>query len=80
MGDMTSVVYPVSGGLEDWAYGAGWDRTADATLPKCISETYPIDADFYNRSTTSHIATAVYLIEMDNSKNPPESSYGSRIV
>ena len=22
---MTSVVYPVGGGLEDWAYGAGWD-------------------------------------------------------
>ena len=25
MGDMTSVVYPVGGGMEDWAYGAGWD-------------------------------------------------------
>jgi len=27
-GDMTSVVYPVGGGLEDWAYGAGWDHAA----------------------------------------------------
>ena len=25
LGDMTSIVYPVGGGLEDWAYAAGWD-------------------------------------------------------
>jgi hypothetical protein len=24
-GNMADVVYPVGGGLEDWAYGAGWD-------------------------------------------------------
>ena len=34
-GDMTSVVYPVGGGLEDWAYGAGWDFSEDATLSEC---------------------------------------------
>ena len=80
MGDMTSVVYPVGGGLEDWAYGAGWDKATDATLAKCNPLTYPIESDFFTRSTTSHIATAIYLIEMDNSKNPPESSYGSRLI
>lgn len=26
LGDMTSTVYPVGGGMEDWAYGAGWDN------------------------------------------------------
>ena len=25
LGDMSSTVYPVGGGLEDWAYGAAWD-------------------------------------------------------
>jgi hypothetical protein len=32
LGDMTSVVYPVGGGLEDWAYGAGFDKNEGATL------------------------------------------------
>lgn len=33
LGDMTSTVYPVGGGMEDWAYGAGWDnKKADAGM------------------------------------------------
>lgn len=32
MGDMTGVVYPVKGGLEDWAYGAGWDNETNAAI------------------------------------------------
>mmetsp|Transcript_11442 Transcript_11442/g.11452 ORF Transcript_11442/g.11452 Transcript_11442/m.11452 type:complete len:178 (+) Transcript_11442:457-990(+) len=35
LGDMTTVVYPVNGGLEDWAYGAGWDEGSDATVHEC---------------------------------------------
>lgn len=31
-GDMTSIVYSVGGGLEDWAYGAGFDFALGATL------------------------------------------------
>ena len=31
-GDMTSIVYAVGGGLEDWAYGAGFDYADGATL------------------------------------------------
>jgi hypothetical protein len=26
MGDISSTIYPVQGGLEDWGYGAGWDH------------------------------------------------------
>lgn len=29
LGDMSSTLYPVKGGMEDWAYGAGWDYTDD---------------------------------------------------
>ena len=33
---MTSVVYPVNGGLEDWVYAAGWDyEDSNAALLKC---------------------------------------------
>jgi hypothetical protein len=30
-GDISSTIYPVEGGLEDWAYGAGWDHADFAT-------------------------------------------------
>jgi hypothetical protein len=29
LGDISSTIYPVRGGLEDWAYGAGWDFQED---------------------------------------------------
>jgi hypothetical protein len=32
LGDMTKTVYYVRGGLEDWAYAAGWDSAKGATL------------------------------------------------
>jgi len=39
---MTSTVYPVGGGMEDWAYGAGWDnKVADAGFNKCTPRTEP---------------------------------------
>lgn len=31
-GDISSTIYPVNGGLEDWAYGAGWDYETDGTF------------------------------------------------
>jgi hypothetical protein len=37
---MSSTVYPVRGGLEDWAYGAGWDYGHEATNLKCTPHTY----------------------------------------
>jgi hypothetical protein len=41
---MSSTVYPVGGGLEDWAYGAGWDnRDPDATLSSCTPRSYPLE-------------------------------------
>jgi len=79
-GDMTSVVYPVGGGLEDWSYGCGWDLVPGATLASCTPYTYSIDSTFFTAQTTNHISTAMYLIEMDRSKSPPEESYGSRDI
>ena len=29
---MTSTVYAVGGGFEDWAYGGGWDLARDAAM------------------------------------------------
>lgn len=44
LGDMTTTVYPVRGGMEDWGYAAGWDNQSnDATLFNCKPKTYPLD-------------------------------------
>jgi hypothetical protein len=80
IGDMTSTVYPVGGGLEDWAYGAGFDKTEGATLSQCKPRTYSISDDFFSSETDEFIRTAIYLIETDNHKNPDENSYGSRDI
>ena len=42
LGDMTSTVYPVRGGLEDWAYGAGFDYATHATHLNCNPVTYEL--------------------------------------
>ena len=50
LGDMTSTVYPVGGGMEDWGYGAGWDnsRGSDAGFDKCLPQTKPmLENKFY---------------------------------
>lgn len=42
LGDMTSTVYPVGGGMEDWGYGAGWDNVdSNAGFYKCTPRTKP---------------------------------------
>lgn len=67
VGDMTSTVYYVNGGFEDWAYGAGWDHASDANVKRCKPTTYTLADDFMN-SDISHVRCAVYLIETDYSK------------
>lgn len=43
---MSETVYPVQGGLEDWAYGAAWDnKGGDGTHYKCHPRTYPLAQD-----------------------------------
>ena len=41
---MSSTVYAVRGGMEDWGYGAGWDdRDSGATMDRCIPTSYPLE-------------------------------------
>lgn len=50
LGDMSSTVYPVNGGLEDWAYGASWDTQGGGTVDNCDPKTYPLSADGIDQS------------------------------
>ena len=79
LGDMTSTVYPVGGGMEDWGYGAAWDTVTNAGMAYCTPQTQPTLEDSFFESQ-ENIRSAVYLIETDDQKNPLDVYYGSRTV
>lgn len=67
VGRINSLVYPVDGGMEDWLYGAGWDKVE---LKKCNSNiAAEIASGVQNRAI-------VYLVETSNAKHPSDVSLG----
>ena len=43
---MNDLVYPVHGGLEDWAYGAAWDNVqGEGVIDDCAPKTYGLAPD-----------------------------------
>ena len=64
LGPMTDVVYAVNGGLEDWAYGGGWDLKG---LSNCSD---------YNFQNSEGLKQVLFLAETDFNRNPPASRYG----
>lgn len=80
MGDISSTIYPVNGGLEDWAYGGGWDSQGeDSTVKQCKPITYSLP-DSFNQADVSNVRAAIYIVETDNSKMPSERFLGSRLA
>ena len=41
LGSMSDIVYSVGGGMEDWAYAAGFDTGPDAGFNNCFPRTLP---------------------------------------
>ncbi len=81
IGDISSTIYPVNGGLEDWGYGAGWDyENSEATLFKCEPHTYLLSGVHQSKTEYETVRSAVYIIETDGNKKPLESTLGSRLV
>ena len=61
LGNAASTTYPMDASLTDWAYAASWD---DFALSKCKPQTMPpLEKDFFTRTTTENIATAIFRIE-----------------
>jgi hypothetical protein len=81
-GDISSTIYPVNGGLEDWAYGAGWDYTAkDSTLNECNPSSYALRGVTQGHDHYKNIRSAIYIVETDHKKHPDEDhTWGSRLV
>lgn len=76
---MSDVVYPVGGGMEDWAYGAAWDRSTDSTVHSCNPYSYPLERQVdLSAKAQSPVKALVYLVEADGHKAPPEWTLGGR--
>ncbi|PXF47949.1 Carboxypeptidase D [Gracilariopsis chorda] len=71
-GNMGKTVYPVNGGLEDWAYGASWAEEATQCEPSTLGG-YAKEKTKKDRMTKRCIT---YLVETADSKRPPESTLG----
>lgn len=73
-GNMNDLVYPVRGGMEDWAYAASWD--VDRVI-QCEPKTfggYPADKTVYGSST---LRVFNMLVESSNRKIPPPEMLGT---
>lgn len=71
-GNMGALVYPVHGGMEDWAYGASWSGQAVQCKPSTFGG-YPRAKTEYSRGTHRCIT---YLVETSRSKAPAENTLG----
>lgn len=72
VGTMGALVYPVHGGMEDWAYGASWSGQAVQCRPETLGG-YAAEKTVYTDGS-NRIAT--FLVETAMSKRPEESTLG----
>jgi hypothetical protein len=72
VGTMGGLVYPVHGGMEDWAYGASWSGQAVKCQPETLGG-YAAEKTVYGRATNRCVT---YLVETAMLKRPPEESLG----
>lgn len=73
VGDMGKLVYPVDGGLEDWAYGASWEKAAISCSPSTLNG-YPRERTSIDHSTKRCVT---FLVETSRDKKPIEHHLGS---
>jgi hypothetical protein len=67
------IIYPVHGGMEDWAYGASWHKSTATCSPKTHGG-YPAERTRYNNITHR---MPNFLVETATRKKPPASELGT---
>ena len=71
VGAMNDIVYPVRGGMEDWAYATGFESSV-----RCTPSTFG-GYDLSYASGVSLPAASLFLVEISHEKSPPVSALGS---
>jgi hypothetical protein len=75
-GPMNDVVYPVRGGMEDWAYAASWDPERVIQCQPTTFGGYPKEKTTYNNST---LRVFNMLVETSNKKIPNKNDLGTSL-
>ena len=76
IGAMNPMVYPVRGGMEDWAYAASWDPKRVIQCQPTSFGGYPAEKTVYDES---NLRVFNMLVETSNNKIPPKSQLGSTL-
>lgn len=77
---MNSVVYPVTGGMEDWAYSGSWEGFPIITQP-CTPKTYNgynPDKTMYDKNYKDALKSIMFLLEVSHSKIPEQKELGRK--
>ncbi|CAM9152667.1 unnamed protein product, partial [Discosporangium mesarthrocarpum] len=72
---MNKIVYPVSGGMEDWGYAGSWDGEVLECSPSTYGG-YPKEKTRYN---SAMLRAFNILVEASDSKSPEQKLLGSRV-
>ena len=77
---MSGTVYPVRGGMEDWAYSGSWEGQPiiNTCQPKTYNE-YPEARTDYSKYQDA-LKTIMFLLEVSNSKNPEQKLLGRKNI
>jgi len=78
LGTMTETVYEVRGGMEDWAYGAGWETSATQSCTPTTYNGYSSDKTNYSEHHPEALKTLMYLIETSTQKTPSSKDLGTK--
>ncbi|CAM9333225.1 unnamed protein product [Ectocarpus sp. 4 AP-2014] len=73
-GRMNELVYPVAGGMEDWAYAGSWGKGKGVCDPG-VNGQYPKEKTIYS---SAMLRALNILVEASNFKHPPQALLGSR--
>jgi len=71
VGTMNEVIYPVNGGMEDWAYGGSWNGAHTVCEPH--DDEYPKERTVYSDAA---LRCPMFLVETARRKEPPEADLG----
>ena len=77
---MSDVVYPITGGMEDWAYSGSWEGIPIITQP-CTPNTYNgynKEKTLYDKNYKDALRSIMFLLEISNEKIPKEKELGIR--
>lgn len=75
---MNGVVYPVTGGMEDWAYSGSWEGAPIITQP-CKPKTYggyDKEKTLYDKNYRDSLKSIMFLLEVSHEKIPEQKFLG----